>query len=171
MAGICSGTSFEVSNLGSACVSTSQAGLFLPQTTCKPRFRSNSRDHCARRRGIVWQIVLLTNIEISTNDMMYLFSSWTHDKIIEGQILLGAIVVIFIIAYAAIALEHPIRINKGASALLGAGLLWTVYATLSRRSRAGRTATQRQRGHYRSDCIFPDRSHDYCRSDRCSRRF
>ncbi len=45
--------------------------------------------------------------------------------------MLGAIVVIFIIAYAVIALEHPIRINKGASALLGAGLLWTVYATLS----------------------------------------
>lgn len=45
--------------------------------------------------------------------------------------MLGAIVVIFIIAYAAIALEHSIRINKGASALLGAGLLWTVYATLS----------------------------------------
>jgi Na+/H+ antiporter NhaD and related arsenite permeases len=43
----------------------------------------------------------------------------------------GAIVIIFVIAYAAIALEHPIRINKGASALLGAGLLWTVYATLS----------------------------------------
>ena len=42
--------------------------------------------------------------------------------------MLGAIVVIFIIAYAAIALEHPIKINKGASALLGAGLLWTVYA-------------------------------------------
>jgi Na+/H+ antiporter NhaD/arsenite permease-like protein len=42
--------------------------------------------------------------------------------------LLGAIVVIFIVAYAAIALEHPIKINKGASALLGAGLLWTVYA-------------------------------------------
>ena len=43
----------------------------------------------------------------------------------------GAIVTIFVIAYAAIALEHPIRINKAASALLGAGLLWTVYATLS----------------------------------------
>ena len=43
-------------------------------------------------------------------------------------ILLSAIVVIFIFAYAAIALEHPIKINKGASALLGAGLLWTVYA-------------------------------------------
>ena len=43
----------------------------------------------------------------------------------------GAIVVIFVIVYAAIALEHPLKINKGASALLGAGLLWTVYATLS----------------------------------------
>lgn len=42
-----------------------------------------------------------------------------------------AVVIIFVIAYAAIALEHPIRINKGASALLGAGLLWTVYVTMS----------------------------------------
>src|SRR5205807_4459091 len=32
--------------------------------------------------------------------------------------------------YAAIALEHPIKINKSASALVGAGLLWTVYAAL-----------------------------------------
>jgi Na+/H+ antiporter NhaD/arsenite permease-like protein len=45
--------------------------------------------------------------------------------------LAGAIVIIFIVAYAAIALEHPIKINKGASALLGAGLLWTVYAMLT----------------------------------------
>jgi NhaD family Na+/H+ antiporter len=45
--------------------------------------------------------------------------------------LLGAIVTIFVVAYAAIALEHPIRINKSASALVGAGLLWTVYAALS----------------------------------------
>lgn len=43
----------------------------------------------------------------------------------------GAIVLIFVIAYAAIALEHPIRINKSASALVGAGLLWTVYALWS----------------------------------------
>lgn len=40
----------------------------------------------------------------------------------------SALIIIFIIAYAAIALEHPIKINKSASALLGAGLLWTVYA-------------------------------------------
>jgi Na+/H+ antiporter NhaD/arsenite permease-like protein len=46
-------------------------------------------------------------------------------------ILLAALVTIFVIAYAAIALEHPIRINKAASALVGAGLLWTIYATMS----------------------------------------
>lgn len=39
--------------------------------------------------------------------------------------------VIFICAYAAIALEHPLKINKSASALLGAGLLWTIYALFS----------------------------------------
>ncbi len=44
--------------------------------------------------------------------------------------MLGAIITIFVIAYAAIALEHPIKVNKSASALVGAGLLWTVYAAL-----------------------------------------
>jgi Na+/H+ antiporter NhaD/arsenite permease-like protein len=42
--------------------------------------------------------------------------------------MLTALVVIFVIAYAAIALEHPLKINKSASALVGAGLLWTIYA-------------------------------------------
>jgi len=42
--------------------------------------------------------------------------------------MLIALVVVFVIAYAAIALEHPIKINKSASALVGAGLLWTIYA-------------------------------------------
>ena len=42
--------------------------------------------------------------------------------------MITSLIIIFIIAYAAIALEHPININKSASALLGAGLLWTVYA-------------------------------------------
>lgn len=41
------------------------------------------------------------------------------------------LVVVFVIAYAAIALEHPLNINKSASALLGAGLLWTIYALSS----------------------------------------
>jgi Na+/H+ antiporter NhaD/arsenite permease-like protein len=45
--------------------------------------------------------------------------------------MLALLVAIFVIAYAAIALEHPIRINKSASALVGAGLLWTVYAVMS----------------------------------------
>lgn len=38
---------------------------------------------------------------------------------------------IFIAAYLAIALEHPIKVNKAASALIGAGLLWTFYAISS----------------------------------------
>ena len=41
------------------------------------------------------------------------------------------LITVFVLAYAAIALEHPLKINKSASALLGAGLLWTIYATLS----------------------------------------
>ncbi|MCC8943901.1 hypothetical protein H8A97_01980 [Bradyrhizobium sp. Arg62] len=39
-----------------------------------------------------------------------------------------ALVGMFAICYAAIALEHPLKVNKSSSALLGAGLLWTVYA-------------------------------------------
>jgi Na+/H+ antiporter NhaD/arsenite permease-like protein len=42
--------------------------------------------------------------------------------------LLSTIAAIFVIAYAAIALEHPLRVNKSATALIGAGLLWTIYA-------------------------------------------
>ena len=42
--------------------------------------------------------------------------------------MLTALIVVFVLVYAAIALEHPLRINKSASALLGAGLLWTLYA-------------------------------------------
>jgi NhaD family Na+/H+ antiporter len=38
------------------------------------------------------------------------------------------LIVIFVMTYAAIAFEHPIKINKSATALMGAGLLWTVYA-------------------------------------------
>ena len=42
--------------------------------------------------------------------------------------MLTSLVIVFVVAYAAIALEHPIQINKSASALVGAGLLWTIYA-------------------------------------------
>ncbi|TAN58258.1 MAG: sodium:proton antiporter, partial [Magnetospirillum sp.] len=45
--------------------------------------------------------------------------------------MLIALVVIFVAAYAAIALEHPLGVNKAASALVGAGLLWTIYALSS----------------------------------------
>ena len=44
--------------------------------------------------------------------------------------MLTALVIIFVLAYASIALEHPLQVNKSASALIGAGLLWTVYALM-----------------------------------------
>ncbi len=42
--------------------------------------------------------------------------------------MITALVFVFVVAYAAIAFEHPLKINKSASALVGAGLLWTIYA-------------------------------------------
>jgi Na+/H+ antiporter NhaD/arsenite permease-like protein len=45
--------------------------------------------------------------------------------------MLTVLVIIFVLAYAAIALEHPLKVNKSASALIGAGLLWTIYALAS----------------------------------------
>jgi Na+/H+ antiporter NhaD/arsenite permease-like protein len=42
--------------------------------------------------------------------------------------MLTALVAVFVLAYAAIALEHPLRVNKTATGLLAAGVLWTVYA-------------------------------------------
>lgn len=39
-----------------------------------------------------------------------------------------SLILIFIVAYIAIALEEPLRINKSAAALIGAGVLWAVYA-------------------------------------------
>lgn len=41
------------------------------------------------------------------------------------------ITAIFIIGYAAIALEHPLKINKAASALITAALCWAVYSLFS----------------------------------------
>ena len=43
--------------------------------------------------------------------------------------MLVAITVLFIIGYLAIALEHPLRIDKTASALLLGMLLWVLYAS------------------------------------------
>lgn len=38
------------------------------------------------------------------------------------------LITIFGLSYAAIAFEHPFNVNKSAPALIGAGLLWTIYA-------------------------------------------
>lgn len=41
------------------------------------------------------------------------------------------VIAIFVLGYAAIALEHPLKINKAASALLTGVLVWTVYVLAS----------------------------------------
>jgi len=40
------------------------------------------------------------------------------------------IVLLFVLTYLAIVLEHPLKVNKAGTALIGAGLLWTLYALL-----------------------------------------
>ena len=42
--------------------------------------------------------------------------------------MITTIALVFVLVYLAIALEHPFKISKSASALMGAGCLWTVYA-------------------------------------------
>ena len=46
----------------------------------------------------------------------------------EFNVITTLLVVVFVAAYAAIVFEHPLGVNKSASALIGAGLLWTLYA-------------------------------------------
>ncbi|MBT9536833.1 MAG: sodium:proton antiporter NhaD, partial [Nitrospirae bacterium] len=41
------------------------------------------------------------------------------------------VAVVFVLAYTMIALEHPIKINKSATALLATGLMWTLYSFAS----------------------------------------
>ena len=41
------------------------------------------------------------------------------------------LIAIFVLGYAAIALEHPLKINKAASALLTGVLIWAVYILAS----------------------------------------
>ena len=42
--------------------------------------------------------------------------------------MMTVIAIVFSLSYLAIALEHPLKISKSASALMGAGWLWTIYA-------------------------------------------
>ncbi len=42
--------------------------------------------------------------------------------------MLTALLLLFVLTYTGIALEHPLKVNKSAIALVGAGLLWTIYA-------------------------------------------
>jgi Na+/H+ antiporter NhaD/arsenite permease-like protein len=67
------------------------------------------------------------------------------------------LIIIFVIVYAAIALEHPLKVNKSAPALIGAGLLWTIYAVST-----GNVTVKRNAFINRSDYIFPYGRNDHC---------
>jgi Na+/H+ antiporter NhaD/arsenite permease-like protein len=45
--------------------------------------------------------------------------------------MMSLVAVVFVAAYAAIALEHPLKINKSSFALIAAGLMWTIYSFAS----------------------------------------
>ncbi len=47
------------------------------------------------------------------------------------------LVALFAVTYAAIAFEEPLKVNKSASALIGAGLLWTIWALSGGGAHAG----------------------------------
>jgi Na+/H+ antiporter NhaD/arsenite permease-like protein len=42
----------------------------------------------------------------------------------------AALIIVFVLAYLAIALEEPFKVNKSAAALVAAGALWTTYAVV-----------------------------------------
>ena len=84
--------------------------------------------------------------------------------------MLTAIVIVFVVAYAAIALEHPLKVNKSASALIGAGLLWTIYAL----STGDHHLVSEQLGESLmgdgADRLLPDGGDDHRRGGRCPQR-
>lgn len=45
--------------------------------------------------------------------------------------MMSLVAIIFVLAYTMIALEHPLKINKSATALIAAGLMWTLYSFAS----------------------------------------
>jgi Na+/H+ antiporter NhaD/arsenite permease-like protein len=49
----------------------------------------------------------------------------------ETSVLLALICIVFVVGYLCIALEHPLHVNKAASALATGALCWTIYALSS----------------------------------------
>lgn len=60
--------------------------------------------------------------------ILYFATFEALSSIIIPFIMLSTIIIVFVVGYLAIALEHPIKINKTATALLTGVACWTVYA-------------------------------------------
>ena len=79
-----------------------------------------------------------------------------------------AICIVFILGYAAIAMEHPIRINKAASALVTAALCWSIYALFSGDAHAVSGTSHRAPRRSIGNIVFPDGRHDDRGDHRCA---
>lgn len=71
------------------------------------------------------------------------------------------IVLIFVIGYAAIAFEHPLKINKTASALLTGVLCWTVYILSTHENEKVIAQLYEHLGQVSGILFFIER-HDHC---------
>lgn len=77
------------------------------------------------------------------------------------------IILLFVIGYMAIAVEHSIRINKAASALDGV-ICWTLYVFTQEDSHLVSHQLSEHIGEISGDTVFPDGCDDHCGIDRCS---
>src|SRR5689334_3128410 len=59
---------------------------------------------------------------------MDILQTYLNFTVLHLYTMLLSITILFILGYTAIVLEHPLRINKAASALITGVLCWTVYA-------------------------------------------
>jgi hypothetical protein len=78
--------------------------------------------------------------------------------------------IIFIVGYLAIALEHSVKINKAAIALVSGVLCWSVYALLSDNHHEAAEKLTVYLGEVAGILFFFIGRHDHCRAGRCTRR-
>ena len=73
---------------------------------------------------------------------------------------------VFIIGYLAIAFEHPIKLNKAASALITGVLCWTIYMVQSGDVHQVTESLLHHLGDIAGILFFSIGCHDNCRIDR-----
>ena len=78
------------------------------------------------------------------------------------------IILVFVVGYAAIALEHPLNINKTATALLTGVLCWAVYILSSANKDLVSEQLYEHLGGISGILFFPAGCYDHCGDYRCA---